>query len=38
VCCFFAASILRVARKEIKLISSVFKESSAWFACCGFCS
>ena len=38
VCCFFAASILRVARKEIKLIRSIFKESSPWFACCGFCS
>jgi hypothetical protein len=38
VCRFFAASILRVARKEIKLIRSIFEESSAWFACCGFCS
>jgi hypothetical protein len=37
-CYFFAASILRVARKEIKLISSIFKESSVWSACCGFCS
>jgi len=35
---FFAASVLRLARKDLKLISSIFKESSAWSACCGFCS
>jgi hypothetical protein len=34
----FAASVLRLARKDLKLIRSIFKESSTWFACCGFCS
>ncbi|MCU1223500.1 MAG: hypothetical protein JWQ42_1593 [Edaphobacter sp.] len=34
----FAASVLKLARKDLKLISSIFKESSAWSACCGFCS